>query len=173
MTIARPTADEFAPYYGTYVGRVPGEDALPVLLAQRQSTAAFLAAIPEAKAGFRYAPGKWSVREVIGHVTDAERIFAYRLLRIARGDATPLASFDENLYVPNGQFERRSLADIAAEFATVRDATLSLVQSLDAGALVRMGTASQKPVSARALAWIIAGHEIHHLGVLREQYRVG
>ncbi len=170
MTIARPTADEFAPYYGTYVGRVPGEDALPVLVAQRQSTAAFLAAIPEAKAGFRYAPGKWSVREVIGHVADAERIFAYRLLRIARGDATPLASFDENLYVPNGQFERRSLADIAAEFATVRDATLSLVQSLDAGALVRMGTASQKPVSARALAWIIAGHEIHHLGVIRERY---
>lgn len=170
MTIARPTADEFAPYYGTYVGRVPGEDALPGLVAQRQSTAAFLAAIPEAKAGFRYAPGKWSVREVIGHVADAERIFAYRLLRIARGDATPLASFDENLYVPNGQFERRSLADIAAEFATVRDATLSLVQSLDAGALARMGTASQKPVSARALAWIIAGHEIHHLAVIRERY---
>jgi len=170
MTIARPTADEFAPYYGTYVGKVPGEDARPVLVAQRHGTAAFLAAIPEAKAGFRYAAGKWSVREVIGHLADAERIFAYRLLRIARGDATPLASFDENLYVPNGQFERRSLADMAAEFATVRDATLSLVHGMDAEALARMGMASQKPVSARALAWIIAGHEIHHLAVIRERY---
>lgn len=170
MPIPRPAPDEFAPYYGTYVSAVDGDDALAPLETARHRTAAFLAAIPAARAGFRYAPEKWSVREVIGHLSDAERIFAYRLLRAARGDETPLASFDENAYVPAGGFERRTLPDIAAEFAVVRDATLSLVRNVDAAALERRTVASGKSVSARALAWIIAGHEIHHLRVLRERY---
>jgi len=170
MSIRRPAPQEFPPYYGSYVSEVPGEDALPVLIAQRASTASFLATIPAARAGFRYAEGKWSLREVIGHLSDSERIFCYRLLRFARADETPLAGFDENRYVPAGEFERRSLADVAGEFAAVRDATLGLVRSLDETQLGRSGLANGKPITARALAWIIAGHEAHHLRVIRERY---
>lgn len=170
MAIPRPDTDEYAPYYGTYISEVAGSDALPVLVAQRASSASFLAGIPETKAGYRYAPGKWSLREVIGHLSDSERIFAYRLLRFARGDETPLASFDENAYVPAGEFERRSLADVAREFAAVRDATLALVSGLDEVRLARRGLASGKTMSARAMAWVIAGHETHHLRVIREKY---
>lgn len=170
MVISRPETDEFPPYYGTYISQVIGTDALPVLTAQRSSTATFLAGIPEARAGFRYAEGKWSLREVIGHLSDSERIFAYRLLRFARADETPLAGFDENTYVPSGQFERRSLGDVAREFAAVRDATLALVSGLDGTAVARRGLANGKAISARALAWVIAGHEVHHLRVVRERY---
>ncbi|MDH4130318.1 MAG: DinB family protein [Gemmatimonadota bacterium] len=170
MSIARPRADEFAPYYGTYVNAVEGDDALAALERQRESSQRFLRGIPEARSGFRYSPDKWSIREVIGHVSDAERIFCYRLLRIARGDETPLSSFDENAYVPAGGFDRRSLADVAAELAAVRDATLALAKNLDDIALLRIGTASGKRISARALAWIIAGHEAHHIRVLGERY---
>jgi uncharacterized damage-inducible protein DinB len=170
MLISRPGTDEYAPYYGTYVNAVSGSDALPPLFAQRASTGAFLAGIPESRAGYRYAEGKWSLREVIGHLSDSERIFAYRLLRFARGDETPLASFDENAYVPAAGFERRSLADVAREFAAVREATLALVNSLDEGMLARRGTASGKLMSVRALVWVIAGHELHHLRVIRERY---
>lgn len=173
MRIPRPGPDEFAPYYLTYVGKVAGEDAHPPLVAQRESTARLLAGLPESQAAFRYAPGKWSLREVIGHLADSERIFAYRLLRVARGDTTPLASFDENRYVPAGNFERRPMGEVAAEFAAVRDATLALVGGLEPADLERHGIASDKPVSARALAWIIAGHEAHHVGVLRERYLRG
>ena len=117
-----------------------------------------------------YAPGKWTLREVIGHLSDAERIFGYRLLRIARGDQTPLAGFDENTYVPAAGFERRPLKAVAAEFASVRDATLTLLDGMTPEALALRGTASDKPISARALVYIIAGHEKHHLGVIKERY---
>jgi uncharacterized damage-inducible protein DinB len=152
------------------VNAVTGDDALAALARQRESSEQFLRGIPEARAGHRYAPGKWSIREVIGHVSDAERIFCYRMLRIGRGDETPLSSFDENAYVPTGGFERRSLADVTAELAAVRDATLALARNFDETALLRVGTASGKRISARALAWIIAGHEAHHLRVLGERY---
>ena len=170
MQIIRPAADEFAQWYAGYIAQVPGDDALTALIASRAKTAALLAGIPAAKEGYRYAPGKWTVREVVGHIIDAERIFGYRLLRVARGDATPLASFDENRYVPEGRFEERRLADLAAELNTVRDSTLALLGGLDADRLARRGIASEKPVSARAIAWIIAGHELHHLRVLGEKY---
>jgi uncharacterized damage-inducible protein DinB len=168
--IPRPAPDEYAPYYGTYISKVPDGDLVTTLTRLRDGTSQLLASIPESKAGHRYAPGKWSIREIIGHLSDAERIFAYRMLRIGRNDPTPLASFDENHYVPAGQFERRSLEDVAGEFRGVRDATLSLVRSFDPEAPARRGIASGKEVSARAMAWIIAGHEIHHLAVLRERY---
>ena len=170
MIITRPTAAEFAQWYAGYIAEVPGDDALAVLSASRTRTAALLAGIPAPRAGYRYAPGKWTVREVVGHITDTERIFSYRLLRIARGDMTPLASFDENLYVPEGRFDERSLAALAAELGTVRDSTLALLGGLDPARLERCGIASEKSVSARALAWIIAGHELHHLRVLGEKY---
>ncbi|MEO8138240.1 MAG: DinB family protein [Gemmatimonadota bacterium] len=170
MVITRPESGEFAAHYATYIDAVKGSDALPVLKAQRETTARFLAAVPESRAGFRYAEGKWSLREVVGHLSDAERIFSYRLLRFARADATPLPGFDENTYVPAGEFERRSLASVAAEFASVREATLALVQGLTSEALLRRGVASGKEMSARALAWTIAGHEAHHIRVLGERY---
>ncbi len=170
MVITRPEAGEFAPHYATYINAVSGSDAMPVLKAQRESTGRFLAAVPESRAGYRYAEGKWSFREVVGHLSDAERIFAYRLLRFARADLTPLSGFDENTYVPAGEFERRSLADVAAEFAAVRDATLALLRGLPAEAMVRRGPANGKEITVRALAWTIAGHEAHHIRVLGERY---
>jgi hypothetical protein len=170
MPIPRPGADEYAPYYSGYVAKVEGDDALAPMIAQRESTTRFLAQIPESRASFRYAPGKWSLREIIGHLSDSERIFSYRMLRFARADETPLSGFDENIYVPAGDFERRSLADVAAEFGAVRDGTIALARSLDPAAMTRVGTANGKPISVRALAWIIAGHETHHLAVIRERY---
>ncbi|HEX5005271.1 MAG TPA: DinB family protein [Gemmatimonadales bacterium] len=167
---ARPAPTEYFSFYKSYVDEVPEGDVLDTLVAQRDSTAALLAGVSEADAGFRYAEGKWSIREVAGHVADAERVFAYRALRIARGDPTPLAGFDENAWMPMAGFEARSLADVAAELRAVREATLALFRSIDQAAWGRSAVASGHPVTARALAWIIAGHERHHLRVLGERY---
>jgi len=170
--VTRPDASEYAPYYGTYVGTVPEGDLLQILEDQHRDTQALLGGLSEAQALHRYAPGKWSVKEVVGHLTDAERVFSYRALRFARGDAKPLQGFDENAWVPPGKFDARPLADLAAEFAVVRRATVALFRSLDAAALERRGVASDNLVSVRALAYIIAGHERHHVGILHERYGV-
>ncbi len=168
--ITKPEPGEYGPYYQKYIDLVPGDDVLVALEAQGPVTQALLAAAGEAKAGFRYAPEKWTVREVVGHLADAERIFAYRALRFGRGDATDLPGFDENAYVPAGNFERRTLADMAAEFAAVRAASLALFRSFDEEALLRRGTANRFPCSVRALAMILVGHEMHHVKLLRERY---
>ena len=173
LAIARPAPDEFFEYYGKYIDRVPGDDALPALRSQIQETARLLRPLDEAKALHRYAPGKWSVKEVVGHLSDCERIFAYRAVRMGRGDATPLSGFDENAYVPAGEFDARPLAEILHEFETVRAATLALFQGMDREALLFRGTANGKQVSVRALAWIMAGHELHHRGLLVDRYGVG
>jgi len=128
--------------------------------------------VPEARGAHRYAPGKWSVRQVMCHLADAERIMAYRALRIARGDATPLPGFDENAYAPESGADAVALAELVAEFADVRRASLALFRHLPADAWVRRGTASESPFSVRALAWVLVGHPIHHLAVLRERYGV-
>jgi len=168
--IARPDATEHAPYYAKYIDKVPDGDLVAILERQRKETGALLKSIPETKGGHRYAPGKWSIKEVVGHVNDAERVFAYRAMRIARGDATPLASFDQDPYVAAGRFDARPLTDLAAEFDAIRSATIALLKSIDAEAIGRRGTASGKEVSARALAYIIAGHERHHMDILKERY---
>jgi hypothetical protein len=168
--ITLPAADEHAPYYARYISQIPPGDVMAALEAQAITTAKLLAATPEAKGSHRYAEGKWSVKEVVGHLIDGERIFAYRALRFGRADATDLPGFDENHYVPAGKFDRRPLADLAAEFAAVRVTTLALYRGFDAEALARRGTANGQPVSVRALAAIIAGHEIHHVGLLRDRY---
>lgn len=124
----------------------------------------------ESDADATYAPGKWSIKEVAGHIVDTERIMAYRLLRIARGDSTPLPGFEQDDYVRDGNFASRTLANLIEEFRLVRAATLALLQGLDGEALVRRGLADGKPVSARALAYIIAGHERHHLDILQQRY---
>jgi hypothetical protein len=170
--IPRPAATEYAPYYGRYIGKVPDGDLLQTLEDQARETQAVLAGLSEAKALHRYAPGKWSIKEMIGHVTDTERVFSYRALRFARADATVLPGFDENAWVPPGNFDARALKDLAAELGAVRRATIALFRGLDAAALARRGTASDNAVSVRALAWIIAGHERHHVALLHERYDV-
>lgn len=168
--IPRPDASEHLPYYGKYVDRVPDGDLLQTLRVQLDETLALVRGLPEERGGHRYAPGKWSIREVLSHVIDAERIFAYRALRIGRGDATPLASFDENTYAAASNADARTLADLAEELEHVRLGNLALFRGLDDDALARRGTASGGEVSVRALAWIIAGHERHHVALLRERY---
>jgi uncharacterized damage-inducible protein DinB len=168
--IPRPDGTEYAPYYGTYIGKVPEGDLLETLENQRRDTQRLLAGLSEQQALHRYAPGKWSIKEVVGHLADSERVFAYRALRFARADETPLASFDEQAWTPAGKFDARALKDLAAELDVVRHATLALFRGLDAEALPRRGIASGKPVSVRALAWIIAGHERHHVALVRERY---
>jgi uncharacterized damage-inducible protein DinB len=168
--IPRPAASEYAPFYARYVGAVPDGDLPSILRAQLNQVLAFTRGLSEERGGHRYAPGKWSIREVLGHMVDVERIFAYRALRIARGDATPLAGFEENAYVQAGRFDARTLADLAEEYEAVRVATLHLFRPLDDEALARSGTANGAEVTVRALAWIIAGHERHHLGMLRGVY---
>ena len=166
----RPAAGEFSPYYAGYVSHVPDGDVLETLGSQMDDTQAFLRGLPAPRASFRYAPGKWSVKEVVGHVADSERIFAYRALCIARGDATPLPGYEQDGYVRAANFDARSLAALASELETVRRATLTLLRSLDRESLLRRGVANGVPVTARALAFIIAGHERHHMEIVRTRY---
>ena len=167
----RPEADEYAPYYGRYIERVPAGDIVRTLEECARETAALLGSgIARGRADHRYAEGKWTVKEVVGHVTDAERIFAYRMLRFARADETPLASFDENAYTPAGEFDARSLEDLVEEFLAVRNATLELIRGLPEKAWTRRGEASGFVMSVRALAFVIAGHELHHRAVLEQRY---
>ncbi len=171
--LPRPADDEFAPFYAGYVARVPDGEILRFLETQLREVRSLLSTVPEGRGIHRYADGKWSIKEVIGHVCDAERIFAYRALRFARADATDLPGFDENAYVPAGAFDRRTMASLVDEVVQVRDATMSLVRTLDAEAGARRGTANGKSITVRALVWIMAGHMAHHTAVLRERYGVG
>ena len=167
---ARPDPSEYASFYAAYIAGVPEGELLGRLERQLEENTALLAAVPEPRGDHAYAAGKWSLKEVVGHVIDAERVFSYRALRFARGDATPLAAFDETAWTPNSGARARTLADLIAELRAVRAATLALLRSLPAGADLRRGTASGREVSVRALAWIIAGHERHHFRLIRERY---
>ncbi|HLV26652.1 MAG TPA: DinB family protein [Gemmatimonadales bacterium] len=166
----RPQPSEFAPFYMGYVNAVPDGSLLHTLGSAHDTTMRWLRAVPPDREDFRYAEGKWTVREVIGHIADAERVFAHRMLRFARADSTPLSAFEENAWVDMARFERRSLSELLDEWATVRAATLALLSTFDETELSRTGTASGSTVSARGLAWIIAGHELHHVRLLRERY---
>lgn len=166
----RPAADEYAEFYAGYVGQVPDGSVIDILAAGAGDTLGLVAGMTEARAGHRYAPGKWSIKEVIGHLIDAERVFAYRLLCFARGDGTPLPGFAENDFVREAHFDRRTLVDLAEEFRLVREANMRLFRSLEPEVLPRRGTAKGKEVSVRALLFVMAGHEIHHQKVLRERY---
>jgi hypothetical protein len=168
--IARPESGEYAPYYAGYIAHVPDGDLLEILRRQFDDTLSLLRDIPEDRASHRYAPGKWSIKEVVGHMADVERIMTYRALRVARGDKTPLPGFDENAYVPAANFGARSLASLVRELEAVRGATLAFLETLDAEAAARRGTANNLDISTRALAYIIAGHERHHVGILKDRY---
>jgi hypothetical protein len=169
----RPDPAEYAPAFRVYVDRVPDGDVLAHLEAQGRATCALLAGLGEAKGAHAYAPGKWTVKRVVQHVVDGERLFAYRALCVARGETGSLPGFDENLYAANDGSDGRLLAHVIAELAAVRVATILLFRGFDALAWTRHGTANGKPVSVRSLPWIVAGHELHHLAVLRERYGVG
>jgi uncharacterized damage-inducible protein DinB len=166
----RPEATEYADYYAKYISKVPGSDVLSVLESQRLQMLQLFAGRSERDGSFRYAPGKWTVKEVLGHITDTERIFSYRALRIGRGDQTPLPGFEQDDYVRNSESGGRTLAGLAEEFGAVRTASISLLRSFNEEAWSRRGMASQKEVTVRAIGFMIAGHQIHHRIILEERY---
>ena len=171
-TISRPQPDEIPDFFKGYVGHVAANvDGLAALERQKDDLER-LAGIGASQADHRYAEGKWSVKEVIGHMTDTERILSYRLLRIARGDRTPLPAFDENEYAQRSNAGRRSISELAQDFAMVRESTLSLVRSLDEAMLDNRGIVRAGEVTCRAQVFIIAGHFEHHMKGLRERYGV-
>jgi uncharacterized damage-inducible protein DinB len=172
LSLPRPAADESAPFYHGYIEKVHGEQVGEYLTAQLGEVERLLAPLDDAAARFRYAPDKWSVKEVLGHLCDTERIFAYRLLRIGRADATPLPGFDENAFVPPADFDARPLAELLREFQAIRASTIALAEGLPSAAWERRGQASGKSITTRALAYIMVGHVTHHLGVLRDRYRL-
>lgn len=166
----QPASDEYAPYYKTYVDAVNTDDIVAFLEQQKETELDFLRNIKWEKWELAYAPDKWTLAEVVIHMIDAERIFAYRALRIARGDKTPLPGFDQDPYVPNSAAASRTPASIADEFAAVREATIHLFKNFTDEMWDRRGIASEKEVSVLALAFIIAGHTAHHLNIIRERY---
>lgn len=168
----RPAPAEYAEFYAGYIALVPEGDVVASLRDGRERMKEALGTLPESTGDRRYAEGKWTVRTLIGHMIDAERIFSYRAMRIARGDATPLPSFDENAYAVAAESDTRRLAELAAELLAVRDCTTRLFASLPEAAWTRTGTASNATVSVRAIAYITAGHSLHHLAILKDRYDV-
>ena len=168
---SRPDPGEYNAYYDRYVALVPAGDIIALLSVQIDDTTALLRDLSEEQALHAYAAGKWSIKEVLGHVMDAERVFMQRALRFARGDATPLPSFNENAYAIAGAFNERPLASLISELTAVRRATIALLAGLPPGAWERKGVASDYPVTVRGLAWITAGHELHHRQILAQRYR--
>jgi hypothetical protein len=173
FVIARPEPGEYAPYYDRYISLVPGSDILTTLDEQRRQTMLLLCGRDDEEGDFRYSPDKWSAKEVLGHVCDTERVFAYRALRIARGDRTPMEGFEQDDYVRNGPFARAPLAELVEDYIAVRRATLTLLRNLEESAWTRSGVANKNEVSVRALAYIIAGHELHHRRILEAKYFAG
>lgn len=168
--MSKPQETEYAAYYGKYVSLVPDGNIVATLTTQLGETLAAWQAVPTDKAEHRYAPGKWSIKEMMAHVIDTERVMSYRALRIARGDKTPLPGFDQDVMMASTDWSNRTIADLADEFETVRQSSLHLFRHLSDAAWQQVGTASDNPISARALAYIIAGHELYHQAILRERY---
>jgi len=168
----KPAPEEYAPFYAGYVSLVPEADVLPVLSAQTSEIRGLAGAVPKDRESFRYAPGKWSIRQVLGHIGDGERVFGYRAFCISRGDQAALPGFDENDYVAESPYDQQTVAELADDFARLRAANLALLGHLDPARWARVGNANGKPVSVRALAFIMAGHVRHHLGVLKTRYGV-
>jgi uncharacterized damage-inducible protein DinB len=166
----RPAASEYLPYYERYIGLVPEGDVVSTLANQMIETQSLLRALPASVATYRYAPEKWSVNELVGHMIDSERIFTSRALRFARNDPAPMPSFDQNDYVRNATFDSYPLADLASELEAVRQATIFLFRHMDEQAWSRRGVANNAEVSVRALAYIVAGHELHHREILSARY---
>jgi len=170
--IERPGPSEYADFYAGYISGLPAGDVLEILESQKDQLHRLAANVEGDQETFRYAPGKWSIREMVGHLIDAERVFSYRALCFSRGDETPLPGFDENFYVDNASFDSRSLSSLIEELTLLRSANVLLFRSLAPEDLARIGVANTYPVSVRALAFILAGHLQHHFNVLRERYGI-
>jgi hypothetical protein len=166
----RPGSGEYAPYYADYIALVPEEDILAVLESQVEGMARLFAGRRDDAGAFCYAPGKWTIAEVLGHVIDVERVDAYRALRIARNDKTPLPGFEQDDYVHYGPHARCRVSDLLGEFRHVRLANVALFRALDAGAWMRRGVANNHEVTVRALAYVLAGHARHHMRILERKY---
>ncbi len=170
--LPRPDRSEYAEYYRRYVDQVPDGDVLALLKKQGDATQRLLQRVDESRAAFRYAPDKWSIKQVLGHIADGERLFAHRALAIARRDPADQPSMDQEVWMAAADFDRRRLASLLDELRVVRAATLALVASFDAEVGARTGRASGNPFTVRSLCWTIAGHELHHIAILQQRYGV-
>ena len=170
--MARPTETEYASAYQTYVSHAPEEEILPAMRSQIDALDLLLDRVPPERETFAYAEGKWTIRQVVGHLIDGERVFGYRALCIARGETQDLPGFDENEYMPNAPYEHVELEELLSEFRLVRLSNIAMLRTLDEPAWMRVGLANGAPVSVRALAYIMVGHARHHMGVLRERYQI-
>lgn len=168
----RPETNEFATYYNTYISLVDGDNVLPVLDAQPSQLRAIFSQVPEEKGTFAYAEGKWTTKELLSHIIDGERMFAYRILRISRGDETPIEGFEQDGYIENSNANNRSFATLIEEFDLQRRSNMLMLNNLSDDDSRRMGTASGLAISSRAIAYIMAGHVEHHLRILNERYLV-
>ena len=168
--LKRPVEDEYPSYYETYLKLVPEGNLMEILEKQLTDSVTLFSGLTEEQGNIAYASGKWTVKEVIGHILDTERIMGYRLLRIARGDRTPLAGFSEEDYACEGGFTERPLSELVEEFESVRRSTISLLRGMPEHAWHRSGTANDLPISAQAIAYIIVGHGIHHTNIIMERY---
>ena len=166
----KPAKSEFLPYYERYISLVPEGDVVSTLSTQVGDTLAILRALPASVSTYRYAPDKWSVNELVGHLIDSERLFGGRALRFGRNDPTPVPGFEQDDYVRNSTFDSYPLSELASEFEAVRQSTLYLFKHMDEQAWTRRGVANNAEVSVRALAYIIAGHELHHREILQTRY---
>ena len=171
--ITPPEPAEYAPFYAGYIREVGTADPVAAMRAQLDSTGTLLAGVREDRSSYRYAPDKWSIREIVGHLADTERIMSCRALRLARGDQAALPGFDENQFVAAAGFDRRTLGSLLEEWRLVRRASIALFEGLTDDDLLHQGIVNEAPMSARALAWIIPGHERHHIDVLQKRYGVG
>lgn len=161
---------EFHPYYKYYIDNASDTDILKGLKANLKTIITFLNTIPEDKQDYAYTEGKWTIKDLLIHIIDTERIFAYRALRISRGDVTPLAGFEQDDYVTNANALNRTYNSIIEEYTAVRKATITLFKSFDSNVLIREGLASDASVSVRALGYMITGHENHHIQIIKERY---
>lgn len=169
----RPAPSEYAEYYGLYINKVPEGDLLQIMEQTNKQTLALLNTLTEQQALHKYEFGKWSVKEIIQHLIDAERVFQYRAMRIARGDTTDLPGYDHNNYVHESKADYRKLQDLINEFSIVRKSTQSLFATMSNDRLIRSGTANNNKQTVRSLAYIVVGHEIHHMSVIKERYLNG
>ena len=170
-TIAKPEADEYAPYTISYIGLLPDDGLVLKHLADNLTTTSdFIRSLPEEKLSYRYAAGKWTIKEILAHIIDDERIYAYRALRFARNDKTELPGFDQDNYALHSGANERMIESLLHEFAAVRNATIALFESFDEQVLTRKGIASGNVMSVRAAAYHIAGHELRHVNIIRERY---
>lgn len=169
--ISKPDAGEYAPYAAIYIGLLPDDGLiLEHLQTNLTATSELLRSLSEEQLTYRYAPGKWTIKEILAHLIDDERIYSYRALRFARNDKTELPGFEQDDYALESGANERSIDDLLSEFGTVRAATISLFESCDDQALLRMGVADGKMTSVRALAYHLAGHELRHLNIIKERY---